>query len=254
MSRSRPLMRRRAPLAVAVLALALGACRQDMHDQPKYEPYEASAFFADDTSARPIPPGTVARGQLFEDEPYYTGFGADDRPVASIPVEVDARTLARGRVMYDAFCSPCHDRVGTGQGMVVRRGFKQPPSLHIDRLREESAGYFFDVITSGFGQMPSYAAQITPEDRWATVAYVRALQLSQSVPMAELAPEERLQAQAGGPLEPIFDGRGPGYGARGPVDAVGNPAERVRSSAAADAHGAGREGAGGEAHDDGEEH
>lgn len=226
--------------AVGVLALALGACRQDMHDQPKYEAYEASAFFADDTSARPIPEGTVARGQLLEDSPLYTGFGADDRPVTRIPVAVDERALLAGQVKYDAFCSPCHDRVGTGQGMVVRRGFKQPPSLHIERLRQESAGYFFDVISNGFGQMPSYSAQIAPEDRWAVVAYVRALQLSQHAPMTSLSADERQRAEAGGP-PPVPTGRGPGYGAEGPVDAVGNPnaprERQVHEPAAAGAHG-----------------
>lgn len=211
--------------AVAFLAVALGACRQDMHDQPKYEAYEASVFFPDETSARPIPDGTVARGQLLEDSPLYSGFGADEQPVTRIPLPVDERTLLAGRVKYDSFCAPCHDRVGTGQGMVVRRGFKQPPSLHIERLRQESAGYFFDVISNGFGQMPSYSAQIAPEDRWAVVAYVRALQLSQHAPMAALSAEERQQALAGGPpLAPT--GRAPGYGAEGPIDDVGNPAPR----------------------------
>lgn len=219
-----------AARAVALLALplllALGGCRQDMHDQPKYEAYEASAFFANDTSARPIPEGTVARGQLREDLPYFTGFGADDQPIARIPIPVDERMLVRGRVQYNGFCAPCHDRVGSGQGMVVRRGFKQPSSFHIDRLRGERDGYFFDVITNGFGQMPSYAAQIDPEDRWAIVSYVRALQLSQHVPMTDLSPEERQRAEAGGP-PPLPEGRGPGYGAEGPADDEGYPAPRA---------------------------
>ncbi|HSL82155.1 MAG TPA: cytochrome c [Thermoanaerobaculia bacterium] len=184
--------------AALVAAGALGACRQDMHDQPKYEAYEASRFFRDGTSARPLPPGTVARGHLREDEPYYTGYTRDDRLVRTIPVEVDRRTLERGRETYDAFCAPCHDRAGSGRGMIVRRGFKQPPTYHQDRLRNEMDGYFFDVITNGFGQMPSYAHQISVEDRWAVVAYVRALQLSQHAALAELPPEDAARARSAG--------------------------------------------------------
>jgi mono/diheme cytochrome c family protein len=249
----RPFAARGAALLALPLLLALGACRQDMHDQPKYEAYEASAFFANDTSAQPIPEGTVARGQLREDEPYFTGFGADDQPVARIPIPVDERLLVRGRAQYDGFCAPCHDRVGSGQGMVVRRGFKQPSSFHIDRLRDERDGYFFDVITNGFGQMPSYAAQIDPEDRWAIVSYVRALQLSQNVPMDELSPDERQRAEAGGP-PPAPDAQGPGYGAPGPGDDAGYPAERVRESASASAHGAGQDSGHGAADGESEEH
>jgi mono/diheme cytochrome c family protein len=239
-----------AALLALPLLVSLGACRQDMHDQPKYEAYEASTFFADDTSARPLPEGTVARGQLRADEPFFTGFGADDQPVARIPIPVDERLLVRGRAQYEGFCAPCHDRVGTGQGMVVRRGFKQPSSFHIDRLRAERDGYFFDVISNGFGQMPSYAAQIDPEDRWAVVSYVRALQLSQHVPMAALSPEERQRAEAGGP-PPVPEGRGPGYGADGPADAQGYPAPRAPGR---DQAGHGAAAGHGEGDGEGEEH
>jgi cytochrome c5 len=185
-------------LGLALAAGALGACRQDMHDQPKYEAFERSRFFADSTSARPFPPGTVARGQLREDEPYYTGYTRDDRLIRTIPIEVTRRTLERGRETFDAFCAPCHDRAGTGRGMIVRRGFKQPPTYHQDRLRNEADGYLFDVITNGFGQMPSYASQIPVEDRWAVVAYVRALQLSQHARLAELPPEDAERSRAAG--------------------------------------------------------
>jgi mono/diheme cytochrome c family protein len=195
-------LKRTAVLLGLVLAAgALGACRQDMHDQPKYEAFERSRFFADSTSARPFPPGTVARGQLREDEPYYTGYTRDDRLVRTIPVEVTRRTLERGRETFDAFCAPCHDRAGTGRGMIVRRGFKQPPTYHQDRLRNEADGYLFDVITNGFGQMPSYASQIPVEDRWAVVAYVRALQLSQHARLAELPPEDAERSRAAGRVE-----------------------------------------------------
>lgn len=187
-------------LAVALAAASLAGCRQDMHDQPKYEAYERSRFFADSSSARPLPAGTVARGQLREDEPYFTGYTRDDRLVRTMPIEVTRGTLERGRETFDAFCAPCHDRAGTGRGMIVRRGFKQPPTYHQDRLRSEADGYLFDVITNGFGQMPSYAGLIPVEERWAVVAYVRALQLSQHARLAELPPEDAERAREAGPV------------------------------------------------------
>jgi mono/diheme cytochrome c family protein len=193
---------RRWALALALVAVPLAGCRQDMHDQPKVEPYEASRFFADTASARALPEGAVARGTLREDEAYFTGFTADDRLVRRLPIEVTRGTLERGRETFDAFCAPCHDRVGTGTGMIVRRGFKQPPTYHQDRLRNEADGYFFDVITNGFGQMPSYAAQISVADRWAVVAYLRALQLSQHAPLAGLPPEDRERVAAAGEKVP----------------------------------------------------
>jgi mono/diheme cytochrome c family protein len=235
--------RRAVPRALALLAglavLGLAGCRQDMHDQPKYEPYEASRFFADGTSARPLPPGTVARGELRADEPFYTGFTAGDELVRRIPIPVTRQVLERGRFTYNAFCSPCHDRAGTGAGMIVRRGFKQPPTYHQDRLREVADGYFFDVITNGFGQMPSYASQIPVEDRWAVVAYVRALQLSQHARLAELPGEDREQAVAAGPLPAEITDvtRLPGSGAEGPEDTSGYPTPHERPHDAAEPEG-----------------
>jgi mono/diheme cytochrome c family protein len=152
-----------------------------MHDQPKYEPLEATTFFDDGMSARPPVPGTVARGSLGGDELFLTGkVGGQPAPV--FPYPVTREMVDRGQERYDIFCAPCHDRVGTGRGMVVRRGYREPPSLHIERLRAAPPGHFFDVITNGFGAMPDYRAQIPPADRWAIVAYVRALQLSQHAP------------------------------------------------------------------------
>lgn len=211
--------RTRAALVLlgTLAASSLAGCRQDMHDQPKYEPLERSRFFAGSSSARPLPEGTVARGQLRDDEPYFTGFTRDDRLVRTLPIEVDRRVLERGRATYDAFCAPCHDRAGTGQGMIVRRGFKQPPTLHQDRLRNEADGYVFDVVTHGFGQMPSYASQIEVEDRWAVVAYVRALQLSQHAALAELPPEDAERARQAGPVGgPVEAGGGAGREPREP--------------------------------------
>jgi mono/diheme cytochrome c family protein len=164
--------------AVVVSTLALGACRQDMHNQPKYRGLRATAFFADGASARPLVEGTVARGTLQEDVAFFTG-KMGSATVKELPFPVDDAVLARGQERYDIYCTPCHDATGSGRGMVVQRGFKQPPSFHDDRLRNADAGYFFDVMTNGFGAMPDYRTQLAARDRWAVVAYVRALQLSQ---------------------------------------------------------------------------
>jgi len=183
----------RAPRALAVLALAaplVAGCRQDMHDQPKYKPLRASAFFADGRDSRPAIEGTVARGSLHHDEAFYTG-KAGGQTVREAPVPFTPALLARGRQEFDAFCSVCHDRAGTGGGMIVLRGYKRPPSFHIDRLRNEADGYFFAAITNGFGVMPNYAQQIAPQDRWAIVAYIRALQLSQGATIADVPQAER---------------------------------------------------------------
>jgi mono/diheme cytochrome c family protein len=170
---------------LGVLALlAATACRQDMHDQPKYPPLRPSRFFADGRSARPRIQDTVARDPQ----------NAEDAAVgenAALPVPLTAALLARGQQRYDIYCSVCHDRVGSGGGMIVERGFKRPPSFHIDRLRHAADGYFYLAITNGFGVMPSYAASIFPADRWAIVAYVRALQLSQNATLADVPPAER---------------------------------------------------------------
>ena len=177
-------------LALTLLAAAGAACRQDMHDQPKYRPLRGSELFADGRSARPLVPGTVARGTLREDAAFFTGKVGGDF-VTEIPVEVTSELLARGRSEFQVFCSPCHGRTGRGDGMVVQRGFKNPPSYHVDRLRQMPIGYFYDVMTSGFGAMPDYAAQVPPEDRWAIAAYVRTLQYSQYAPVADVPPDRR---------------------------------------------------------------
>ena len=161
-----------------------------MADQPKYKPLQKSTFFGDDRSARPLPPGTVARGHLNADERYYTGKSGGE-PVTALPVPLTRELLARGQERFNIFCAPCHDRTGSGQGMIVRRGFRQPPSYHIDRLRQAPIGHFFDVITNGFGAMLEYSAQVPPADRWAIAAYIRALQLSQNATLADVPPEAR---------------------------------------------------------------
>jgi mono/diheme cytochrome c family protein len=166
------------------LLLILAGCRQDMHDQPRFKPLAESDFYADQRSARPPVEGTVARGQLHEDAYFYTG-KIGDNPGDYMPFPVTEDVLTRGRERFNIYCAPCHSRLGDGQGMVVKRGFKQPPTYHQDRLRKAPLGYFFDVMTNGFGAMPDYAAQIQPRDRWCIVAYIRALQLSQNATQAE---------------------------------------------------------------------
>jgi mono/diheme cytochrome c family protein len=177
--------------AVAILALLAVGCRQDMHDGPKYEPLEASALFPDGKSARDPVPGTVARGQLVEDAAFTTGLDAAGKPLTEVPVKVDLALLERGRERFDIYCSPCHGRLGNGRGMIVRRGYKQPRSFHLERLRTAPVGYFFDVATNGFGQMPSYSFLVPPADRWAIAAYIRALQFSQSAHLADLPDADR---------------------------------------------------------------
>lgn len=184
-----------------MVALLMTACRQEMYDQPKYEPLEASTFFPDGQAARPRVEGTVFREAAGGDPRVATG-KEGGRLLAEFPLPATRALLTRGRERYDIFCAPCHDRVGEGNGMVVQRGYRAPPSLHIDRLREAPVGHFFDVITNGFGAMPDYAAQIPPGDRWAIVAYVRALQLSQRAPAAEVGPEDRAQLLSGGTPPP----------------------------------------------------
>ncbi|HEV8253459.1 MAG TPA: cytochrome c [Vicinamibacteria bacterium] len=179
-----------------VLAAGLGfACRQDMHDQPRYKPYAKTDFFGDARSARAQVEDTVARGQLRDDARLYAG-KEGGQPVAEIPLPITIKLVRRGQERYRIYCTPCHGQLGRGDGMVVQRGYRRPPSFHIDRLRQEKAGYFFDVMTNGFGAMPDYAAQIAPEDRWAIVAYVRVLQLSQNAAVEELPAEARAQLQA----------------------------------------------------------
>jgi mono/diheme cytochrome c family protein len=165
-----------------------------MHDQPRFKPYAKSDFFADKRSARPLVDGTIARGHLREDAVLYTGKAAG-KPADAFPFPVTADVMARGRERFDIFCSPCHGRTGTGDGMIVRRGYRKPPSFHEDRLRQAAPGYTYDVITNGFGAMPDYAQQIPVRDRWAIVAYITALQRSQH------AAADRLPAQARAALD-----------------------------------------------------
>jgi mono/diheme cytochrome c family protein len=192
---SRNRLQSRLPAALLACALVAG-CRLDMHDAPRYDPLEESDFFRDRRASRPLVEGTIARGFLRDNDVFYTGMQGGS-PVDRIPIAVTRETIARGQSRFNVYCSPCHGRTGEGTGMIVQRGYKQPTSLHDPRLRNERAGYFFDVMTRGFGQMPDYAAQIAPADRWAVVSYIRALQLSQNANAADLSPEDRSKLDAG---------------------------------------------------------
>jgi cytochrome c553 len=184
-------------LLVALLAVAAGlGCRQDMHDQPKYQAYEKSDFFSDGSAMRPLIEGTVARETLRDDSPFYTGKDGRGDFVTRIPVVVTADLLDRGRGEFQVFCSPCHGRTGRGDGVIVQRGFKRPSSYHVDRLRQMPIGYFFDVVTRGYGAMSSYASQVPVEDRWAIAAYIRALQLSQYAPVTDVPESHRADLEA----------------------------------------------------------
>ena len=181
-------------LGCAAILVSVAACRQDMHDQPHYGPLESSSFFADGSASRLPVPNTVARGHLRDDALLYGGMDGEE-PAASFPFPVDERVMARGQDMYGAFCSHCHGQTGTGDGMVVLRGFTRPPALADPRLLDMPVGYLFNVITNGFGAMPEHGTQIQAEDRWAIIAYVRALQLSQSATIDDVPASERAQLE-----------------------------------------------------------
>ena len=198
---------RSLPLFAA--CLLLGGCRQDMHDQPRIKPLQHSAMFEDGRSARPLVEGTVARGLLREDVEYYEGRRAGSTPAAAVsdpyanqiaefPTPVTRQMLERGRERYNMFCIPCHDYKGTGRGMIVQRGLSPPPSFHIERLKTAPVGHYFDVITNGYGAMYSYAQRIPVADRWAIIAYVRALQLSQGATVNEVPADQRGNLEAPG--------------------------------------------------------
>jgi len=180
----------RSALAVTLLIALVAGCRRDMQDQPKYKPLKASAFFEDGRDSRPLVADTVARGHLDDDALLYTG-KAGTGFATEFPFPVTSDVLARGQERFNIYCSPCHDRTGGGNGMIVQRGYRRPPSFHIDRLRAAPAGYFFDVISHGFGVMPDYASQVPVKDRWAIVSYVRVLQFSQHATLADVPAAEQ---------------------------------------------------------------
>ncbi len=237
----RHLFSARCLLPIALCSLLSAACRMDMQDQPRYEAYEPSTFFKDGQSSRPLVEGTIPRGYLREDSIYYTGksgagasaptaqsgtgavaagnidmratagtanaqpgggAGADQTDIDYFPIEITSEVLNNGQERFNAFCSMCHGQVGDGDGMVVRRGLRRPPSFHTDDLRQARIGHFFDVITNGWGAMPSYSYMIPVQDRWAIVAYIRALQLSQAASLEDVPIEERGKLGNGGATAP----------------------------------------------------
>jgi mono/diheme cytochrome c family protein len=227
--------RRACRLALRLLALACclaPACQQRMAVQPSVRPDEGSAFYADGRASRPLVPGTVARGHLRTDLHLYAGrrtpqvrdwampaalvgtagqhllgglaaaASQETNDVDTFPFPVTREVLRQGQHRYMIYCVVCHDPLGTGRGKIVERGYTPPPSFHIDRLRAAAVGHFFDVITNGYGSMPEYRQQIPPRDRWAITAYVRALQLSQHFPAAELTDDMRREMEKQGQAAP----------------------------------------------------
>jgi cytochrome c553 len=177
------------------LAIAGTGCRRDMFQQPSSRPLESSDFFQDNHMAsRPLVQHTVARGHLDADDAFYKG-KIGTNLVETFPFPITREVLERGRERFNIYCSPCHGQTGEGNGMVVQRGFPVPPSYHIDRLRQAPVGHFFDVMTQGYGMMYSYAARVEPTDRWAIAAYIRALQKSQDITLAQVPPDQRAKLQ-----------------------------------------------------------
>ena len=199
------------------LCMLLTACRQDMHNQPRYKPLAESEFFDDHRSARPFINGTVARGHLRIDEARYSG-QIDGQDVDQFPIPIAKADIERGETRYNIYCSPCHSRVGDGNGMVVQRGFKQAASFYSDKLEKAPVGHIFDVITNGYGAMASYASRIEPDDRWRVVAYIRALQLSESASVNDVPAEQRDKMI----VEPAPFGIGTGTETQGTTPQGGN--------------------------------
>jgi mono/diheme cytochrome c family protein len=178
--------------AVLGLLLVCVGCRQDMHVQPRYNPYDPADFFGDGQSARLPVAGTVPRGDLIAGPQELLYTGKINGALADVfPFPVTPPVLERGRERFEIYCTPCHGLSGDGDGMIVQRGFKPPPSLHLDRLRTSSVGRLFDVITNGMGAMYPYGYRVPPRDRWAIVAYIRALELSRQASINDVPEPER---------------------------------------------------------------
>jgi mono/diheme cytochrome c family protein len=180
-------------LGAVAATLALSGCRQDMHNQPKFVPQRGTTFFASGRSVRPQVAYTVARSQGGEDSYFYTGV-AGGKEGDGLPIPLTPAVMERGQERYNIYCTPCHSRVGNGAGMIVQRGYRPAGNFHTDRLRNAPLGHFFAVMTNGYGAMPDYAAQLTPEDRWAVAAYIRALQLSQDAKPSDIGPGGHVEA------------------------------------------------------------
>ncbi len=181
---------RALPFVLSAMVMFSVGCRPDMTNQPKATPLSESDFFSNGANARRPPAHTVARGDVRQDTAFYTG-QTNGTYVTQLPVKLTRDLMIRGRERFDAICAECHDRTGSGNGMVVQRGFPQPPSFHVDRMRNAPIGHFFDVMTNGYGVMYSYATRVEPEDRWAIAAYIRALQLSHNAALSDVDSADR---------------------------------------------------------------
>jgi hypothetical protein len=188
--------------ATLASSMLLAGCRQDMHNQPKFYPQRGTTFFADGRSVRPQVQETVARGQLGQDDYFHTGL-INGQEGNALPFPATMEVLARGQERYNVYCTPCHSRVGNGVGMIVERGYAKAGNFHTARLEAAPLGHFFNVISNGYGAMPDYSAQVTPEDRWAIVAYIKALQLSQNAQPGDVPAGEHVQ-----PLADIAEAEG----------------------------------------------
>jgi mono/diheme cytochrome c family protein len=213
-------LRNRGPLthvrgsagALGFLLLLLAGCRQDMHDQPRYKPLAESQLFADHRSARPQVEGTIARGHLRIDEARYTG-KIDGEEIDQFPIPIAKADIERGQTRFNIYCTPCHGRTGDGNGMVVLRGFRQAATFYDDKLVHAPVGHFYDVISNGFGAMPSYASRLLPDDRWRIIAYIRALQLSESATLTDVPADQQKNLIVEPPPRGIGPGTAPAQGA-----------------------------------------
>ena len=206
-------------VALATALVVLAGCRQDMHDQPKFKPLAMNTFYPDDRSARPLVEGTVAREDERADQYFYTG-KINGQAGTELPFPLTPAVLERGRERYNIYCSPCHSEIGDGNGMIVQRGYRHPPSFHTQALRNAPLGHFYDVITNGFGAMPDYSAQVPTPDRWAIAAYIRVLQLSQNANTADLPPGAKMPELTANPSST------PGSGATLPPGATQGGGEK----------------------------
>lgn len=191
-------MNRSYGLLLLALSVVLSACGMNMHNQPKGKYQSANPFFANGTTSQQLPQGVVSRNRGAFDPSFYSGQDTSGSLLADIPFEVTTELLERGQGRFNIYCAPCHNFTGDGQGVVVQKGMPQPASFHEQRLRQQNIGYFYYVATNGFGRMYSYASRITPEDRWAIAAYIRALQLSQHAMLKDVPAELQEELKANG--------------------------------------------------------
>jgi mono/diheme cytochrome c family protein len=192
-------------LAFPLFFVGLIGCRQDMHDQPRYKALAGTDFFADHRASRPTVEGTVARGHLRIDEARYTG-KIDGEDIDQFPIPIAKADIERGQSRFNIYCTPCHGRLGDGNGMVVLRGYRQAASYYSEKMMKAPVGHFFDVITNGFGAMPSYASRVAPDDRWRIAAYIRALQMSESATINDVPGDQRQNLQVEPPPSGIVPG------------------------------------------------